>query len=236
MVFFANFAITDYAGPLLPSPRRLRFHNHMKHLIFIFLTIALTALLPACRHEVEGIDPAPDRDYLSEVRSVNKLILARMTISKMATIDDIDIEKARGLKQTTMGLIDAVKLGDRIAAYSYSTYLQAYIDLSSLTASDIDVNDATKTITLTLPHIRTEFAGRDVEIREEHYRVTGLRSEINAEERAQIKEDMNTALKQEVEQRSVFSERLLTDARAKCDAFFKSLLGRDGYSVAITYR
>lgn len=174
--------------------------------------------------------------YLSEVKSVNKLVLAQMTISKMATIDDIDLSKAEGMKQMAAGLIDAVKVGNRKAAYSYDTYLRAYVDLSGMTADNIKVDDATKTITLTLPPIQTEFAGRDMEIREDHYRVTGLRSEIDPKERAEIKEQMNSALKKEVEEKSEFRARLETEARAKCVAYFKSLLGKDGYNVIVNFK
>ena len=50
--------------------------------------------------------------YYSEVKSVNKLVLAQMTVSKMATIDDINLSDAEGLKQTAAALLDAVKLGN----------------------------------------------------------------------------------------------------------------------------
>ena len=174
------------------------------------------------------------RNYLSEVKSVNKLVLAQMTISKMATVDDIDLSKAEGMKQMAAGLIDAVKVGK--AAYSYNTYLRAYIDLSGLTDEDVKVDEAAKTITLTLPKVQTEFAGRDLGIREDHYRVTGLRSEIDPKERAEIKEQMNAALKEEVEKKSDFRAKLTSEATAKCDAYFKSLLGGDGYNVIVNFK
>ncbi len=175
------------------------------------------------------------RNYLSEVKSVNKLVLAQMTISKMATIDDIDLAKAEGLKQAAAGLLDALKIGDRKAAYSYNTYMKAYIDMSAVTEDDVKVDEATKTITLDLPPIQTEFAGRDVGIREDHYRVTGLRSQIDPKERAEIKEQMNTALKKEVEEKSEFRSRLEAEARSKCVSYFKSLLGGDGYNVVVNF-
>ncbi|MDE7409507.1 MAG: DUF4230 domain-containing protein [Muribaculaceae bacterium] len=159
-----------------------------------------------------------------------------MTISKMATIDDIDINKAEGMKQTVAGLMDAVKVGDRKAAYSYDTYLRAYLDLSGLTPEDIKVDDATKTITLNLPSVQTEFAGRDLEIREDHYRVSGLRAHIDPKERAEIKEKMNTVLKKEVEEKSEFRSRLEAEGRMKADTYFKALLGTDGYNVIVNFK
>ena len=210
----------------------------MNRLSTLVLTITLAAgsLLTGCQL-LDGMkETAEQRNYLSEVKSVNKLVLAQMTISKMATIDDIDLSKADGMKQMAAGLMDAVKVGNRKAAYSYDTYLKAYVDLSSLTPDDLKVDDATKTITLTLPPVQTEFAGRDMEIREDHYRVSGLRSEIDAKERAEIKEKMNTALKQEVEEKSEFRSRLEAEARTKADAYFKALLGSDGYNVIVNFK
>ena len=177
-----------------------------------------------------------ERSYYSEVKSVNKLVLAQMTISKMATIDDIDLSKAEGMKQMAAGMLDAMKLGKRRAAYSYDTYLRAYVNLSELTPDDVQVDDATRTITLTLPPVHTEFAGRDMEIREDHYRVSGLRSEIDAQERAEIKEMMNKSLIDEVENKAQFRETLTAEARIKAENYFKAMLGNDGYNVIVKFK
>lgn len=172
----------------------------------------------------------------SEVKSVDKLILARMTVSKMATIDDIPLSEAEGLKQTSAALLDALKLGKRKAAYSYDTYLRAYIDLSNLTPDDVKVDESTKTITLSLPPVTTEYLGRNMEIREDHYRVTGLRSEIDVDERAALKEQMNTVLKNEVKNKPMFRNKLVTEAKAKAEAYFSSMLGKDGYKAIINFK
>ncbi len=202
------------------------------------LGLILTActLLTGCQDSGSRQGDQLQRHYLSEVKSVNRLVLAQMTISKMATIDDIDLSKADGMKQMAAGMLDAVKVGNRKAAYSYDTYLRAYVDLGDLTPEDLKVDEATKTITLTLPAVQTEFAGRDMEFREDHYRVSGLRSEIDAKERAEIKEQMNAALKNEVEEKSEFRGRLEAEARAKAATYFKTLLGRDGYDVIVKFK
>ncbi len=205
-------------------------------------TLTLGLILTACTLLTGSQDSGSrqgeqlQRHYLSEVKSVNRLVLAQMTISKMATIDDIDLSKADGMKQMAAGMLDAVKVGNRKAAYSYDTYLRAYVDLGDLTPEDLKVDEATKTITLTLPAVQTEFAGRDMEFREDHYRVSGLRSEIDAKERAEIKEQMNAALKNEVEEKSEFRGRLEAEARAKAATYFKTLLGRDGYDVIVKFK
>lgn len=199
----------------------------------------MTQLLAACAMiAMSGCTPKEEsRDYCSEVRSVDRLVLAQMTISKMATIDDIKPGEAHGLRQTAEALIDAVKIGDRKAAYAYGTYLRASIDLSGIRPEDVRVDEKARTITLDLPAVTTEYLGRDLGIREVHYRVTGLRSQIDAGERAALKEKMNTILKNEVEERPFFREKLIAQAKTKAAAFFQSLLGAEGqYTVIVNFK
>lgn len=193
--------------------------------------LALAALIfTGCRKNKEP------HDIYNEIKSVNRLNLAGMTISKMATIDDITLDEAKGVKETADALLNAIKIGDRIAVYSYDTYLRAYIDLSELTPSDVAVDESTRSVTLLLPAIKTEFAGRDLPIRENHYRVTGLRSAINAKERAAIKERMNESLKAEVRRNPQFQNHVKSEARRKAVAYFESMLGNLGYSADISFK
>ena len=205
--------------------------NIIHHLIPALLLSLPAAGLWSCAEEEQR-----DNVLFSEVKSVDKLILALMTVCKMAIIDDIPLSEAEGLKQTSAALLDALKLGKRKAAYSYDTYLRAYIDLSNLTPDDVKVDESTKTITLSLPPVTTEYLGRNMEIREDHYRVTGLRSEIDVDERAALKEQMNTVLKNEVKNKPMFRNKLVTEAKAKAEAYFSSMLGKDGYKVIINFK
>ncbi len=159
-----------------------------------------------------------------------------MTLSKMATIDDIRLSEAQGLKQTASALLAAIKPGSRKAAYSYDTYLRAYIDLEKLTPADISLSADGKSMQLTLPAIEIEFTGRDAEIREEHYRVTGLRSEINADERAALKEEMNRLLKEEVRQNPAFTSRLTELAKTKAVTYFTQWGRSQGIDVSIRFK
>ncbi len=201
-----------------------------------YISRIMVILLAGCSFGACSKNDDAAQIYYSEVRSVDKLALAQMTISKMATIDDIHLEDAEGARQTAAALLDAVKIGNRKAAYSYDTYLRAFIDLSTLTPEDVKVDETSRTITLTLPPVQTEYLGRDMEIREDHYRVTGMRSDIDARERAAIKEQMNTVLKAEVEEKPEFRNRLIGQAKTKASAYFSSLLGRDGYNVNVKFR
>lgn len=194
------------------------------------VSIIIVLIATGCLNE------EPARKLYTEVKSVDKLLLAQMTVTKMASVDDVSIDDAKGMKQTIAALADAVKIGDRKAAYSYSTYIRAYMDLSELQPSDLLVDNRRKTIILNLPDVKTEFAGRDMEIKEEHYRVSGLRSNIRPEERAALKEKMNTQLKKEVRENPEFQEKLEALARGKAKSYFTSLLGRDGYEVIVNFK
>lgn len=202
-----------------------------------FSRLLLAVFAAVCSSVVVACTDHPsDREIYGRIRSADKLVLAQMTISKMATVDDIDPAKARGVKQTAAAVLDALKIGDRRAAYSYDTYLRAYIDMSRLSPSDVVIDRGARTVTVTLPPVQTEFAGRDMQIREDHYRVTGLRSEIDARERAAIKEQMNSALKAEVESDGEFSRMLAETARGRARSYFESILQSDGYSAIIRFK
>lgn len=196
-----------------------------------YLILIIASLLPI------GCNRTNDKDghsaFYSELRDVNKLTLARMTISKMATIDDLKLDEAQGLKQQATALLDAVKIGDRIGVYSYDTYLTAYMDMSALRPEDVVIDESNHTITLNLPPVRTEFSGRDMRMSENHYRVTGLRGNIGPKERAQLKEKMNDHLRKEVEQDSRFTATLTEQARSKATAWFSSLIEQAGYTPVI---
>lgn len=200
----------------------------MRHLI---APMVCAIMLASC---AKPDDPATT--FYTELRSVDKLVLASMTITKMATVDDMSLAEAKGLKQTADALLSKVKVGDRVAAYSYDTYLRAYIDMSALSPDDITVDERARRVTINLPAVRTEFAGRDLGLREDHYRVTGLRSDIDAAERAAIKERMNAHLKQEVERKGTFRAAVEQQARAKATRYFESLVAPAGYTAVVTFK
>lgn len=207
----------------------------MRHIpISILAAIAIAIGGFACTKEENR--PDPERIFLSEIRSVNKLVLAGMEISKMASIDDPRLSDAKNPRQAANAILASLKIGNRKAAYSYSTYLCAYIDLSLLNENDISVDEANRTISITLPPVRTEFVGRDMHITEEHYRVTGMRSQINPEERAMLKEKMNQALKKEVESNSDFRNALVATARNRATAYFEQMASANGYSATVNFK
>ena len=66
--------------------------------------------------------------------------------------------------------------------------------------------------------------------------MTGLRSAINAKERAAIKERMNESLKAEVRRNPQFQNHVKSEARRKAVAYFESMLGNLGYSADISFK
>lgn len=55
-----------------------------------------------------------------------------------------------------------------------------------------------------------------------------MRSEIDAQERAEIKENMNTALKEEVESDETFRKTLTESAKTRGQRYFEDLASRYG--------
>lgn len=199
----------------------------------LILWSAVPILFSSCAN---NNDRERQRDYVSEFRSVDKLTLAEMTVTKMGSIDDLRPDDASGIGETVKAWLNSLKIGSRKGAWSYSTYMRAYVDMSKLKPEDMEVSQQDKVMRITMPEIEVEFIGRDVSFKEEHYRVTGLRSNISAADRARLKEEMNKLLKHEVEERPQFRKKLTETARAKGEEYFKALGASSGYEVELTWK
>lgn len=186
----------------------------MKNIFRIAIAVVLVCLC-SCNSGEDKSDA-----LFKEIRSADKLVLSTMAINKIGEYDDES----------------NWKIGKRIAVYSYNTYLNAYIDLSLLQHEDLVIDEDKKTARLTLPAIQTEFSGRDIAMKEEHYRVTGFRSNIGSKERAELKEKMNSSLRKEVESDPTFREMLIDAAKKKAILFFGDILESEGYTPTIEIR
>ena len=175
---------------------------------------------------------------MKSLRNLTLLIAASLLCLTAACRRDDDSSRVflAEVRSADKLLGDAVKIGSRKGAYSYDTYMQAYIDMSAFSENDVDIDKESRTISMTLPPVQTELAGRDPGIREDHYRVTGLRSDIDSKERAEIKEKMNTALRAEIDRNPAFRDRLMEQARAKARAYFQSLGEAEGYTVTVDFK
>ena len=164
-----------------------------------------------------------------ELQDVQKLVLAEMSLNKVGTISDMG---AKGLD----AFVNEFKFGDRVAAYSFHTYIEAYIDLGELRDADVVVDEKRKLVKLTLPSVQTQYIGRDVGVTEEHYRVSGMRSQITAQERAQLKDKMSKSLREDIRKNPEYRSMLIKEAQSKARGFFSILLKDKGYDSEITFR
>lgn len=208
----------------------------MKIRIFSTLIIGCMLVLLAVSGGCSDGNNEAKQLFVSQIRRSNRLNLGEMRISKTATIEDLKLSDADGPRQTVAALLDAVKIGDRKAIYSYDTYLTAFIDLSAFSENDVDIDTDAKRVRITLPSVQTSMSGRDVAVREDHYRVTGLRSQVSPAERAAVKEKMNRHLKDEIASDQRYSDILVGRAQQHAIEYFNNLLSHDGYTVEINFR
>lgn len=191
---------------------------------------ALLFIMAACGHKEEPVD------VYSRLQSVSRLELARMTVGKVGMISDPAVGEAHGIMGKAEAMLDAVKVGKRIGVYSYDTYLTAYIDLSELSPDDIEIDRESATARVLLPPVKVMVDGREPQLHEEHYRVTGLRSSITPEERARLKAQMAREVRMELSKDQSSSDALKASAEAKAIAWFTQLLENWGYEAQVEIR
>lgn len=188
-----------------------RFIRHSLMVAFFAGSLAL----PGCSKPDEN---GTDKLY-QEIKASDKMVLASMAITKTARTERDNW----------------YKVGKRIAVYSYDTYLQAYIDLSALKPEDFSIDEDKKTAIITLPPIKTEFAGRDMEMKKVYENIGILRSDIDARERAELKEKANDSLIREVDESPMFRQRLETTAKIKAVSYFQDLMASRGYKATVVF-
>lgn len=178
-------------------------------------------LLLSCSHAQKGPDPEKvSTEIYRQLKSADKMVLASMSISKTAKLEDSEW----------------YKIGKRIAVYSYDSYMNAYIDLSELGPDDISFNPADSTVTVTLPPVRTGISGRDMEMRKEYENIGPLRSDIDSKERAAMKEQANMSFTSEIEENPRFREKLRESAERKARRYFETLFADSGYKASIIFK
>ncbi|MDE5795151.1 MAG: DUF4230 domain-containing protein [Muribaculaceae bacterium] len=184
-----------------------------KFKVFSFLLISI--FLFACSKK-----QAPDHTSIyEEIRHVNKMEFASMAVTKT-----VKTERS-----------DWYKVGKRIAVYSFDTYLKAYIDLYQFEMENMEFDEENKTVKVTLPPIKVEIAGRDMEMKKEYENVGMFRTEIDSKERAKMKEKASADLKKELEGNPEYKQRLEDYARKKARSYFENLFKNAGYTAYIRF-
>lgn len=180
---------------------------------FSFLLICV--FLVACSKK-----PAPDHTQLyEEIRHVNQMEFASMAVTKT-----VKTERS-----------DWYKVGKRIAVYSFDTYLKAYIDLYQFEMENMEFDEENKTVKVTLPPVKIEIAGRDMEMKKEYENVGMFRTEIDSKERARMKEKASADLKKELEGNPEYKQRLEDTARRKARSYFENLFKNADYTAFIRF-
>lgn len=172
---------------------------------------------------VTGCHKSETSSIYQELKSVNKMVFAKMAITKTALNEDF-------------GTWYKAEWGKRIAAFSYDTYMRAYIDLSSLQMEDLTFDENTHTVHVLLPPIQTELTGRDIEMKEVYSNYTGGRDSLEVKEITKLKEDANTDLKNEIEENPMYKKHLIEAAKFKARKYFETIFEENGYVASIDFK
>lgn len=181
---------------------------------FLIILLALPLMLACSKKQ------APDHTSIyEEIRHVNKMEFASMAVTKTVKTERTDW----------------YKVGKRIAVYSFDTYLKAYINLYEFEPENMEWDEENKTVKVTLPPVKVEIAGRDMELKKEYENVGLFRTEIGAEERARMKEKASADLRKELEGEPEYKRRLEDSARRKARSYFENLFKNAGYTAYIRF-
>lgn len=202
-------------------------------------TVAVAVLLLAAAMSWSSCawqNDAPSLDVYESLREVNRLELARMTVGKVGMITDPDWSDMNTLEGKARVLLNSVKMGKRIGVYSYDTYVTAYIDLSKLRPEDITVDHEAGTVDILLPRVEITVEGRDPLLHEEHYRVTGMRSQIRPEERAALKARMAQEVNKEITASRKNMDALRKSAEQKARVWISGMTQDWGLASKVEFR
>lgn len=184
-------------------------------IIWINWLIGILVLMAGCSKK-----PAPDHTMLyEEIRHVDRMEFASMAVTKTVKTERTDW----------------YKVGKRIAVYSFDTYLKAYINLYEFEPEDMEFDEENKTVKVTLPPVKIEIAGRDMEMKKEYENVGMFRTEIDSKERAAMKEKASADLRKELEGNPEYKRKLDETARRKARLYFETLFKNAGYTAMIRF-
>lgn len=189
------------------------------------LAMAAAALLAGCgkgganaADEARGPEVSAAGDFYQEARRSGKMEFATLKLTKTVTTE-----------RTAW-----YKVGSRVAAYSYDIWLRAYVDFDELDEEDITVDETTRTVTIQLPPVEVDVAGRSAELRKEYEHIGVFRSKPDSRERAKLKEIANADFEKELQSDPEYVRRLRETAARKSRAWFEALGEARGYRVEFT--
>ena len=194
---------------------------------YIPIQIALLlALLISCTSEEQHKFVQP-----KELQEVGKLELIEYRTEEIFVIssDQKRLKSIQSLEDVGNYLSSLFEIGDRIGIYSFDFYSIAYINLYDLHDSDLQYDQESKSIQLTLPEIEIEPIGRGGTLKLLHERVNGNKKSITSEERQNMQRQAVSLAKQNLLPGTPKYQELVSKAQSKAQAYFTSILRSRGY-------
>lgn len=180
----------------------------MKKLVLIIAVFACCA----CSSEQKRIE-----DTFGKIEDVAQIGTVEYTITKLVVADDEAF----------------YKIGVRKIIFSCKAIVKAGIDMADFTLEDVKYDRANKTITVTLPSPSIlSFNMPMEEIKCEFSKVSGIRSDFNAEERNNLLIQGEQNIRADLENLGI-----IKDAKENATQFFQTLLNSTGYkSVVVNFK
>lgn len=203
----------------------------MKRSVALFFTSLL--LLVSCSQEkAKTIE-------IQELREVGKLELVEYRTEEVFVISGSGQTFAtiRTLEEAGDYFVDLLRVGSRVGVYVFDNYSVAYIDLNDLSVEDVEFDQATGYVRLTLPSVQIEPIGRSGKLRVLHERVTGTKPMITNKERREMQNKASDLAKRRVAKGTAKHLELVQKAEVKAAAYFRGMLQARGYqNVTIEIR
>lgn len=176
-------------------------------------------------------------DIKRKIQDVNTLELAEVTFSKVFTIRDLKKDSQKqsipkslneAIAQLSKLASEKLKIGERVGVYGLKKTYAAYIDLSKIEDSDINISD--NQVTVNLPKIEIRLLGSDIKPDIYFEQATLLRSKITESERVAMRQKANDLLTEELNNnKEKYFKKLNDEAEQKATIWFSSTLKSWGF-------
>lgn len=174
------------------------------------LLLPLLVMLVGCKQNPAESLATRTRERMAELSAAGELSTVEYTVTKMVKTND----------QAWY------KLGDRKILFHCRAYLEAGVNLKAYDAAKTEIDEQTRSITLTLPQPRLLSLNMPIEeVGVAYEKVTLLRSDFSAEDRTQILQQGEKDIRADIPTMGI-----LTDAEQNTRTFFTTLLRQLGYS------
>lgn len=175
----------------------------------ILLTVIGMTLLSSCAKQVSLKDKMDTK--AQELTEMAELGTVEYTITKIVKAEDIAW----------------YKIGDRKILFSCKAVLKAGIDLSEFSRQNVEINEETKSIKVTLPPAKLLSLNMPPEETKLAYqKVSILRDDFSAEERTKLLKQGEEAIIADVPKLGILKE-----SEKNASDFFKAMLSQMGFST-----